>query len=288
MVDPDSDKAGRGAGCGWQEGKREFVMALTWRQKRRFVRDTLRFLLSPSIKAADVQNTLNMLAPFKTDIPLIRIGGSGNGGYLLPDDLDGIVACFSPGVGATMTFDEEIMDRGIPCYMVDGSVEKLPASNVNATFEKLFLGPETSAGFISLDDWVARHSPPEGDLLLQMDIEGAEYEILNATKLETLARFRIIALESHDVQRITRATSHTSMSRAFKKLDELFVLAHAHPNNNSPVAHIASWEIPPLLELTYIRRDRVETFERATDLPHPLDEANVADKPDLPLPHYWQ
>lgn len=264
------------------------VMGSTWKQNRRFIKETLRFWLSNSIKAKDIQKTLNILAPFNTEIPLIRVGGSGDGGYLLPDDLDGIVACFSPGVDATMTFDTEIMERGIPCYLADASVEGLTAPHAMATFDKLFLGPKTSGRFISLGDWVARYAPPDGDLLLQMDIEGAEYETLNAANAETLKRFRIIVLEVHDVNHLTRPAPHSLMSQTFEKLNDMFVLTHVHPNNYTPVARIAGWSIPPLLELTYIRRDRVNEAHPAMVLPHPLDEKNVGTKPDFPLPHFWQ
>jgi hypothetical protein len=263
-------------------------MALSWKQKRRFLKETLRFWLSGAITTKDVQDTLNLLAPYNTDIPLIRVGGHGDGGYLLPDDLDDIVACFSPGVDATMTFDTEIMDRGIPCFLADASVDGLAAPHEMATFEKLFLGPHTSSQFISLDDWVAHHAPPEGDLLLQMDIEGAEYETLNAAKTKTLERFRIIVIEVHDIHHLTRATPHALMRETFEKLNDLFVLAHVHPNNYTPVARVAGLSIPPLLELTYIRRDRVTEFYPSTALPHPLDEANVAGNPDFVLPRYWK
>lgn len=171
-------------------------MGSTWKQNRRFIKETLRFWLNNSIKAENVQKVLNLLTPFNTEIPLIRVGGCGDGGYLLPDDLDGIVACFSPGVDATMTFDTEIMERGIPCFLADASVEGLAAPHAMATFDKLFLGPTTSRQFISLDDWVARYAPPDGDLLLQMDIEGAEYVTLNAARTGTLERFELSSWRS--------------------------------------------------------------------------------------------
>ena len=43
---------------------------------------------------------------------LLRIGGDSDGGYLLPDDLENISSCFSPGVSDifdfefTLAFDE--------------------------------------------------------------------------------------------------------------------------------------------------------------------------------------
>jgi hypothetical protein len=259
----------------------------SWKRNRRFIKETFRFWLSSTIRAQDVQKALDLLTPFSTGIPLVRIGGTGDGGYLVPNDLQGIVACFSPGVDQTMTFDTEIMNRGIPCYLADASVTGLTAHHANATFDRLFLGPKTQNEFISLDDWVARYAPPEGDLLLQMDIEGAEYETLNAVSTETLSRFRIIVLEVHDIDKLTRTEQNRKMSETFQRLNDLFVLTHVHPNNYSPVARIGRWAIPPLLELTYIRRDRVDEISAAGPLPHPLDHANVPDKPDYPLPRYW-
>jgi hypothetical protein len=41
---------------------------------------------------------VHRLHPVVTTHPLIRVGAHGDGGYLVPDDLDGIAACFSPGV----------------------------------------------------------------------------------------------------------------------------------------------------------------------------------------------
>src|SRR4051794_36195573 len=47
---------------------------------------------------------IQALRPWITEHPLIRLGGEHDGGYLLPDDLDGIVACFSPGVSDEASF----------------------------------------------------------------------------------------------------------------------------------------------------------------------------------------
>jgi hypothetical protein len=45
-------------------------------------------------------NLIQSLAPQTTDKALIRLGPNKDGGYLVPNDLDGIEACFSPGVSA--------------------------------------------------------------------------------------------------------------------------------------------------------------------------------------------
>jgi len=45
-----------------------------------------------------VSSLLKKLYPISCDKNLIRFGPKGDGGYLTPDDFEGIEACFSPGV----------------------------------------------------------------------------------------------------------------------------------------------------------------------------------------------
>ncbi len=66
------------------------------------------------------QNILDLiyrLHPVKTEYDLIRFGPKGDGGYLLPDNLDNIEACFSPGVFEITKFEYDCYKRYeiIPC-----------------------------------------------------------------------------------------------------------------------------------------------------------------------------
>lgn len=265
----------------------KFMINADQKHRLKCLSNSMRYYLNPNLRRKDITYLLDLLTPFTTDIPLIRIGGNNDGGYLVPDDLAGITACFSPGVSDTMTFDEEIMERGIPSFLADASVDGLVCKHRLATFDRLFLGAKTTGIYITLDDWIARYAPEAGDLLLQMDIEGAEEETLIAAREETLKRFRIVVLEVHDVHRLTRTAKYRTFRRMIELLDKYFILAHVHPNNYSAPTKVARWRIPPLLELTYIRRDRVEEAYPTHSFPHPLDEANVKDKVDYPLRRYW-
>ena len=70
-----------------------------------------------------IQALLAKLHPLTTAAPLLRLGPVGDGGYLLPDDLAGIEACFSPGVGLISGFEKDCADRGLSVYLADASVE---------------------------------------------------------------------------------------------------------------------------------------------------------------------
>lgn len=46
-----------------------------------------------------ILDIISLLKPYNTEIPLIRIGSDGDGGYLVPDVMGDIKFCFSAGVG---------------------------------------------------------------------------------------------------------------------------------------------------------------------------------------------
>src|ERR1035437_4145413 len=126
-----------------------------------------------------IDEFLRKCYPVTTNIELIRIGENTDGGYLVPNDLDGIEACFSPGVAETASFEIEMARRGIKSYLADYSVAAPPVQNDLFYFEKKYLGNKNSDIFMTLDNWVNRkNESKENDFVLQMDIEGWEWDVL--------------------------------------------------------------------------------------------------------------
>lgn len=258
-----------------------------WTKYRRGLQARLRYALNRQPDMADIRQTLALLAPYRTEHPLIRLGKSSQSGYLLPDDLDGIAASFSPGVGPEMDFDLEILARDIPTHFVDASVPGLPRQHPLARFEPLFIGAQTRGNVISLDDWFARHAPESGDLILQMDIEGAEYASLDAASDAWLGRCRIILLELHEMQRIFKPGEHAQYRRVFEKLTRNHAVVHIHANNSTAPVQALGLELPPVIEVTFLRRDRFRKAVPETRFPHPLDSVTTPSLPDYGLPKFW-
>lgn len=84
----------------------------------------------------DILDLLSLLKPIKTNHELIRIGGDGDGGYLIPNDLVGIDSCFSPGVSSVADFENDLTKKGIKCFLADFSVDAPPIKNKLFDFEK--------------------------------------------------------------------------------------------------------------------------------------------------------
>lgn len=235
----------------------------------------------------DLETFFRMLSLIDPGLPMIRLGGDIDGGYVLPDDLEDLAACFSPGVSTVADFDLSMAERGVPSFMADASVDSSPVDHPLFDFEATFVGTEDGPGWTRLDSWLTRKAPETGDLLLQMDIEGSEWPVLTATDRAVMRRFRLIILELHDVQRICLKSGLEEVKLALGRLLEDFEMVHLHANNNEkPVRHLG-YELPPVLEMTLLRKDRVHRATPVATLPHPLDVPNVAFMPEIVLAPYW-
>lgn len=242
-------------------------------------------VLPPSSSA----NFAELIAPKTTNFDLIRVGESTDGGYLIPEDIDGIQAVFSPGVAETCSFEMFFADRGIPCFLIDSSVEGPPSDHINIHFQKKNLGLINDVHTVTLDTWVKSSANSDTtDLILQMDIEGAEYEVLLTTPKEVLCQFRILVIEFHRLDAIDTYFGNKIIMESFNRLLEFFTIVHIHPNNCSPIINLGETEIHPVAEFTFLRNDRISEAEFSTTFPHQLDTKNVKSNPDVVLTHDWQ
>jgi hypothetical protein len=239
--------------------------------------------------SAEIAALLRMLAPIRVQRALMRVGGAHDGGYLLPDDLAGIEYCFSPGVDVTASFEEALLERGITSYLADYSIDNPPASLSKFVFDKVFLGAKDHGHFTTLQTWIRKYIPDryENDLLLQMDIEGSEYAVLEQTPNHVLSRFRIMVIEFHDLFNLFDPIKFRYFERVFTKLTALFHVVHIHPNNFAPPMRKDGLVIPDVVEITFLRRDRPVMAEADLEFPHPLDQSCKSHRAEVVLPECW-
>lgn len=239
---------------------------------------------------SELRNLVDRIKPRAQERDLIRIGGQGDGGYLIPDDVDGISACFSPGVSSVAAFEADLADRyGIRSYLADFSVESAPINCPLFEFEKKFLGIRDDISTMRLEDWFDRNaeSDADADYLLQMDIEGAEISVLIDTPRRVLRRFRIMVIEFHSMQMLLNRRWRKFYGEIFDKLLDDFIVAHIHPNNCCGVVSDGDLVILKTFEMTFYRSDRTKLSNRSLRFPHPLDQKNVPSNEDIILPNCW-
>ena len=241
----------------------------------------------PTTDPEALRKFFRMLQPVDGGKALIRLGATGDGGYLLPDDLDGIGHCFSPGVSTVADFELDLAGRGIRSFLIDYSVESAPVSHPLIQFERKFLGLTNDDVYVRLDDWTKAMAPDGSDFLLQMDIEGAEYDVLFDVSEETLQKFRILIIEFHHLDKLMLAGDFKLYDLVFRKLAKFFDVVHNHPNNCALPHRYGSFEIPPIMELTFLRKDRSVKRTPVRKFPHPLDHKNIEELDDFALPKCW-
>lgn len=236
-----------------------------------------------------VKGLIKKLHPVNTNKGLIRVGPNGDGGYLVPNDLEGIKACFSPGVDIVSQFELECLNRGMDIYLADKSVDKpnLDISEDRYHFIKKFVGCTNNQDFITMDAWVnSANLKPTDELLLQMDIEEGEYNCLINISDELMSRFRIIVIEFHRFQDLWIPDFFNKVETVIDKLLQTHTCVHIHPNNCDPVYSEYGTDIVPVAEFTFLRNDRISFKSYANQFPHPLDFDNTTHKPVV-LPESW-
>lgn len=222
---------------------------------------------------------------------LIRIGGDRDGGYLLPNNFNDISYCFSPGVDYVARFESELSKTyNIKSFMADASVDGSPIEDENLIFTPKFLGSRTEGQFITLSDWIEQSiGNDRKNRILQMDIEGAEYEVLTFETSETLSQFSMMVIEFHGLPRLFDGDFLGIWNAIMEKIYANFSICHIHPNNCCGTVTRDGIEIPRVAEFTFIRNDLIENnlSEHAIRLPHSLDRPNVQGKPDITMPEIW-
>ena len=247
-------------------------------------------ILGRIIEKEKVLGLIGKLYPIQTQFELIRLGPNEDGGYLVPNDLEGIEACFSPGVDVISEFERDCLEYGMKIYMADKSVERpsLDMPEDKYSFIKKFVGCVNNSDYITMDNWVKSNCPSEKtDLILQMDIEGGEYSSLINMSDSLIRRFRIMVIEFHDLHCLWSPTFFELNQAVFDKILQTHICVHIHPNNSAGMVSRLRVKIPRVAEFTFIRKDRVKSKKFASTFPHKLDYDNDSRFRSITLPKIW-
>lgn len=200
---------------------------------------------------------LDRLKVEKNNHKLIRIGGKADGGYFVPDDLIGISSCFTAGIGDEISFEYNLAEKGIKCFMADYSVEMPPLSHNNFFFIKKFIGNQNSCKYIKFFEWVEKNRD-DYDHILKLDIEGDEYDVLSTITKDHLLKMRIIVFEIHNFSQIINPLVFRLIKLIFDKLQENHSIVYINKNPIFPsIKFSKKLELHDLLEITLIRNDRL-------------------------------
>jgi hypothetical protein len=100
----------------------------------------LQYFPAGEVNKGSIQEFLLRISPENQKYELVRIGSKHDGGYLIPDLLDGVKYCYSPGVSDNSDFENQLTTNGIECFLADYSVEGPAENNPLFHFKKKYIG----------------------------------------------------------------------------------------------------------------------------------------------------
>lgn len=232
----------------------------------------------PSVSRERI-DSLRQSFPLKVsnDISLERFGSPGDGGYLLSDDISESDICISLGIGDNYSFDLDMAKRCERVLMFDHTIPPPQHLSPNMAFEKVGISSVESEDFTTIERIISR-LPAGSDLILKVDVEGAEWEVLQSLTLETLGRFRQIAAEFHNLHAIHNTEHFEKIIASLSKLSQTHILTNLHINNWASYQLVAGVPFPDVVEVTYMRRS--SRMGDLFNLENSLNQSNNTDLSD--------
>lgn len=214
------------------------------------------------------------LLPYKCN-DLIRIGSINDGGYVVPKRLvDSADSLLSGGIANNWDFEKQWADLN-PNAIIRG-YDRDVDSGTNE-YHQMWSGNKTHyPNYFAANDVPFEHavkSIPGQKVFVKLDIEGAEYDCIDALVAN---KDRIIGLviEFEDV------IPHTRFLSSIARLQTDFAIVHLHANNVCSVPPVG--QLPYVLELTMIRKDYLDSTETRNPISiSELDRPNDYTKCDL-------
>jgi len=239
-----------------------------------------------TVKYSEIKKLINNIKVYNLGYKLLRMGPKGDGGYLVPDVLNKITTCFSPGVGRLHGFEKDLSKRRIKIFMADKTVDRPNLPKKNYVFIKKNIGSYEDEETITLNTWINNYKI-KNKILLQMDIEGSEYEAINSISELNLKKINVMIIEFHHFEQVLTKLGFLVINNTLKKILKYFDVAHIHPNNCCDSFKIKELIIPSALEITFLNKNLTLTKEKIDSLPNKLDCKNVENKADIFLDKNW-
>ena len=213
----------------------------------------------------------------------IRLGRDKDGGYVVCDKLSRKKILYSFGISNDVSFENDLSKEDYECYMFDHTIESLPEENAKFHWKKIGIAGKNETENLKFLETLLKMNNHDNvmGMFLKMDVEGAEWDFIEHTEIETFKQFDQIAFEIHNLHNFNKTNQIVS---CMSKLLETHAIIHIHGNNNNRIWVTNNLITPDALELTLINKDLVSTTENSFVYPNIfLDKPNVEGIEDICL-----
>ena len=228
---------------------------------------------------------INLLRPLDLGYNYIRLGGKTDGSYIVPEILDEIKYCFSAGYGGDCSFEKDLEKHNIKSFLADYSFDA-PTELKNFEYSKKFIKSFSNQKSIDINSWIEKPiSLEEKKMILQIDIEGSEYEVLHSISEKNLRRFDILIIEMHNLFMLNNQIFYKYFLSCIEKIKNSFEVFYLQPNNCCGTSNFDGVIFPNILEITFLNKSKVNQKEQFKN--KNLFVKNIDYKEEIILPDYW-
>ena len=215
---------------------------------------------------------------------LVRTGREHDGGYIMLDDFHEGDIAYSFGISNDVSWDKDMASRGCDVFMYDHTIDALPEENPRFHWSKLGIADGVTQDDMlkTLDELItANHHEDMHNMILKMDVEGAEWGFFQQISSETLSQFSQMTFEFHGIP--NHAEPELVLS-VFRKINQTHQLVHLHANNCGQYISFMGKKFCSLFEMTFALRSQY-TFIEDYDvcLPLNIDSVNIPSSPEIEL-----
>ena len=194
----------------------------------------------------------------------------------------------SLGVSQSSPWDLHMANLNYRVVEYDASIEKSPYIHPNISFHKNFVSSFTKDEFISLEDVIKENKLNENTKnILQIDIENAEWDILENLDLSLFERyFPQVIFEFHGCN----PEEFEGAKKRFKILERLnkhYKVIHTHFNNHGKIWYSKGYFFSTTIEVSYLRNEEASKLGvkelRKNGIIKGLDFPTFVANPELPI-----
>jgi len=212
----------------------------------------------------------------------VRLGRDNDGGYVMFDDFPEESIAYSFGISNDVSWDVDMTSRNIDVFMYDHTISELPESNRRFHFFRNGITGNTSQPQCkTMEEFLTKNGHKNhNNLILKMDVEGAEWDFLNQVPSGILSQFRQMVFEFHDM---ARGRWDHLIFPALEKINQTHQLVHIHANNYGDVKWMGNRFLPVTFEVTYLRKSDHEFVPTSRSFPTRWDQPCNPSLPDYAL-----
>lgn len=232
----------------------------------------------------EVKTLIENIKPYSIPFSMQRYGNPRrDGGYgLIRKFVEECDCVYSYGLGDVPEqniFDMQMAELGKKVYLFDEKAEKPFIEHENIIYQKCYIDSSNAYEIIKKNN----HEQYK-NILLQIDIEGSEYELFNNVDQKYFDHMSHICIEFHDLIKPSPEKIQTILN-----LNKLYYIYHIHANNHDKEFDKEFGVLPKTLEISYIRKDLIDFKPYLCKIPRPI---NGIDRPCKEqdkdyLLHWW-